>query len=208
MPATRRPVLHHVNLKTTRLDEMIQWYGQVVGCEVVFRFEGGAWLTNDAANHRLALLTSSALTDDGAKLEHAGLHHIAFEYESLDDLLDEYSRLAELGLRPHFTVDHGMTTSFYYVDPDGNSVELQVDNFADWRESTAFMSEAEAFALDPVGPLVDPELMLAMRAEGASAAEIHRLAYAGDLAPEAPMDPRVPLDAGPVPRTSNQGAMT
>jgi catechol-2,3-dioxygenase len=39
-----------------------------------------------------------------------------------------YTRLKALDITPHFTVDHGMTTSFYYVDPDGNSVELQCDN--------------------------------------------------------------------------------
>ena len=26
-----RPSLHHVNIKTSRLDEMIKWYGLVVG---------------------------------------------------------------------------------------------------------------------------------------------------------------------------------
>ena len=54
--ALARPVLHHVNLKTTRLQEMIDWYATVVGLTTVFQFPGGAWLTDDAANHRLALL--------------------------------------------------------------------------------------------------------------------------------------------------------
>jgi catechol 2,3-dioxygenase len=50
-----RPVLHHVNLKTNRLQEMIEWYGLVVGTTVTYQFEGGAWLSNDEANHRLVL---------------------------------------------------------------------------------------------------------------------------------------------------------
>ena len=33
-------------------------------------------------------------------------------------------RMRELGIKPHMSLDHGITTSFYYVDPDGNSVEL------------------------------------------------------------------------------------
>jgi len=37
-----RPVLHHVTFKTTRLQEMIDWYRQVVGAEPKFQFEGGA----------------------------------------------------------------------------------------------------------------------------------------------------------------------
>ena len=36
------PELHHINLKTTRLQKMVDWYGKVVGTEVVFQFPGGA----------------------------------------------------------------------------------------------------------------------------------------------------------------------
>src|SRR5215208_5521765 len=43
--AVIRPKLHHVNLKTTRLQEMVDWYREVVGAEVIFQFPGGAWLT-------------------------------------------------------------------------------------------------------------------------------------------------------------------
>ena len=56
-----RPVLHHINLKTMRMQEMIDWYGTVVGMKANYQFPGGAWLTNDEANHRLALLVSPAL---------------------------------------------------------------------------------------------------------------------------------------------------
>src|SRR5712692_9126507 len=104
-----------------------------------YQFPGGAWLTNDAANHRPALLTSSPLSDDPDKLAHAGIHHSAFEYMTIDDLLDTYMRLKGQGIEPHASLDHGMTTSFYYVDPDGNSVELQVDNFGDWDQSSEWM---------------------------------------------------------------------
>lgn len=40
------PKLHHVNLKTTRLQEMNDWYREAVGAEVIFQFPGGTWLTN------------------------------------------------------------------------------------------------------------------------------------------------------------------
>lgn len=188
-----RPRLHHVNLKTTRLDEMIRWYREVVGgLDVTFAYPDGAWLTNDDANHRIALMTSPALGVDGDKFLHAGLHHVAFEFDTLDALLDTYVRLAEVGIVPHFTVDHGMTTSFYYADPDGNSVELQVDNFGDWARSTEWMRSAPEFAADPRGSLVDPQRMIEARTAGTSAEEIHRRAYAGELVPDGPMDPHWP----------------
>ncbi len=70
--AIKRPTLHHINLKTTRLQEMIDWYATVVGMSPTYQFPGGVWLTNDAANHRLALLTSSQLSDDPDKLAQRG----------------------------------------------------------------------------------------------------------------------------------------
>lgn len=191
------PVLHHVNLKTTRLQEMIDWYATVAGLNTVFQFPGGAWLSNDAANHRLALLTSSQMSDDREKLVHTGMHHLAFEYATLDDLLTTYASLKEQGITPHMTLDHGMTLSFYYVDPDGNSVELQIDNFGDWAQSKAWMQTSPDFAADPIGKFVDAEQILAARRAGASPAEIHRRGYAGEFPPPAPMDPRVPLDMPP-----------
>ncbi len=152
-----KPFLHHVNLKTTRLQEMIDWYATVAGLTSIFQFPGGAWLTNDDANHRLALLTSSKMSDDADKLVHTGIHHTAFEYATIDDLLNAYTRLKELGITPHMALDHGMTLSFYYVDPDGNSVELQVDNFGDWAKSKEWMHTSPDFAADPIGQFVDPD---------------------------------------------------
>ncbi len=35
--ATIKPTLHHVTMKTSRLDKMIAWYSLVLGAEVQFR---------------------------------------------------------------------------------------------------------------------------------------------------------------------------
>src|SRR5207253_2732232 len=153
----------------------------------------GVWLTNDAANHRLALLTSSQLSDDPDKLAHAGIHHSAFEYAMIDDLLNTYTRLKTVGIEPHACLDHGMTTSFYYVDPDGHSVELQVDNFGNWEESSEWMRSSPQFAANPIGTPIDPGQMVAARQAGASFNDLHRCAYAGEFQPAVPPDLRVPL---------------
>jgi catechol 2,3-dioxygenase len=187
-----RPVLHHVNLKTTRTDEMIEWYGTVVGMEVRHRAPAGAWMTNDGANHRLALLTGPAMADDPDKLRHTGMHHLAFEYESLDALFANCERLLALGIRPHAVLDHGMTLSFYFVDPDGNSVELQCDTFGDWAASSQFLRSAPEFAANPIGKACDPQALLAAWRDGVSAEEVHRRAYAGEFEPTEPLDLRLP----------------
>ena len=61
---TIRPTLHHVTIKTSRMDKMIEWYGTVVGAKVQFRDQGACWMTNDEANHRVAFLTVPGLSDD------------------------------------------------------------------------------------------------------------------------------------------------
>ena len=43
--------------------------------------------------------------------------------------MNYYLRLKKQGIVPHTCMNHGFTTSLYYLDPDGNEVEIQVDNF-------------------------------------------------------------------------------
>jgi catechol 2,3-dioxygenase-like lactoylglutathione lyase family enzyme len=109
-----------INLKTLRLQEMIDWYATVLGMETQYQFPGGAWFTNDAANNRTTLLVSPVLSED----------------ESMGDLLDAYARLKALGIELHASLDHRLTCSLYYEDPDGNRVELQTDKFGSWEESS------------------------------------------------------------------------
>ena len=189
----RTPRLHHVNLKTTRPQELIDWYGEVLGMEVIHRFPAGAWLSNDEANHRIALLHSPKVTDDPEKIVHAGIHHTAFEFDSMGDLLTECERLRERGIRPHMVLDHGMTLSFYFVDPDGNSVELQADNFGDWSKSKEFMRSSPEFEADPIGTFVDFDKVLDAHLGGVTDEELHRRAYAGEYAPAEPQDLRFPM---------------
>ena len=184
--AVIHPKFHHFNLKTTRLQEMIDWYATVVGAQVNFQDDVGAWMTNDAANHRIALLAFPGFVDDPEKDTRTGLHHSAFEYDSFEELNASYLRLREAGIEPAFCLDHGMTFSYYYKDPDGNHVELQVDDFGDWAASGEWMRTSPDFAANPIGVFVDPAKVADAAAEGASFADIHARAMAGEFAPPAP----------------------
>jgi catechol-2,3-dioxygenase len=197
--AIKNPVFHHALLKTPRLQEMIDWYAVVVGIEPVFLAPGIAFLSNDAANHRISMVGNPEFRENPEFRKSTGMHHLAFEYEAIDDLLDTWQRLAhEYGYKPHVAVHHGMTLSFYYVDPDGNSVELQADVFGDWKKSKKFMMESPLFKADPVGTFVDPARMIAARSGGVKTKELLRRAYAGEYAPAEPYDYRVDLpSSGP-----------
>ena len=177
------PKFHHLNLKTTRLQEMIDWYAALVGAEVTYQDAVGAWLTNDAANHRIALLAFPGFTDDPDKDTHTGLHHSAFEYDSFEDLNASYLRLREAGVEPDFCLDHGMTFSYYYKDPDGNHVELQIDNFGDWARSAEWMRTSDEFAANPIGQIAEAAKVAEAAAAAATIAAIHERAMAGGFAP-------------------------
>jgi catechol 2,3-dioxygenase len=184
--STIRPAFHHFNLKTTRLQALIDWYSTVVGAEVTFQDDMGAWLTNDDANHRLALLAFPGFVDDPDKETHTGMHHSAFEYNDFEELNDSYLRLRDEGIEPDICLDHGMTLSYYYSDPDGNRVELQIDVFGDWAASKEWMRTSAEFHANPIGVFVDPAKVAERAAAGDAFTEIHRLAMAGELSPPEP----------------------
>jgi catechol 2,3-dioxygenase len=182
--AVIHPKFHHFNLKTTRLQEMVDYYSVLVGAEVIHQDNVGAWLSNDEANHRIALLAFPGFSDDRDKETRTGLHHTAFEYGRFEDLNSSYLRLKEAAIEPAFCIDHGMTFSYYYTDPDGNHIELQVDNFGDWSKSTEWMKSSQEFKANPIGQFVDPDRVATDHAEGASFEEIHARAMAGEYAPD------------------------
>jgi catechol 2,3-dioxygenase-like lactoylglutathione lyase family enzyme len=199
-----RPKLHHFGLTTANLEAMLNWYSKVLGMTPNHQTSKPmgskgpvgvrvAWVSNDEASHRIAIVELRGLVDDSQRTQHRRIQHVAFEFRSVDDLLSTYVRLKRLGIEPVLTADHGATTGFYYEDPDHNSVELLADNFGDSNKSTEYLRTSSEFASNPMGAYVDPDAMIAARAAGASVDEVHRRAYAGDFAPSKPMDPRVLL---------------
>ena len=181
---TIKPVFHHVTLKTSRLQEMIDWYQVLIGVEVNFQDANNAWTTNDEANHRIAFLSVPGLEQDADKVKHTGIHHSAFEYDSFDDLMSSYERLRDEGIVPAFSLDHGMTISLYYKDPEGNYVELQSDIFGDWKQSGHFMRTSPDFQSNPIGTFFDPEKVCQAHRAGESFTTLQPAIRAGKFQPD------------------------
>jgi catechol-2,3-dioxygenase len=173
--------LAHVVRRTARFDEMVAWYRTVFGAEVAHADAMLAFLTYDDEHHRFAIANLPGLAERPAFA--AGTDHIAFTYADLGDLLYTYARLAQEGIVPYWSINHGPTTSMYYKDPDGNRVELQVDNFATADECNRWMRSGE-FAANPIGVVFDPEELLARYRAGE---------------PLAALTSRPPLPAGATP---------
>jgi catechol-2,3-dioxygenase len=156
--------LSHLVLQTNRRDEMIRWYCTVLGAEVLHQNRFIAFISYDDEHHRVAFIDPGPLRDkepaEGKTARaggEVGLHHVAFTMGSLDELADQYLHLKELGIRPHRCVNHGVTTSMYFYDPDHNQVELLVDNFATATEGQDYMRRRSEGDKNPVGIDFDPE---------------------------------------------------
>src|SRR5208283_4851588 len=100
------PKLQHFGLTTANLDAMLDWYRKVLGMTLNRRVQAGpqkgpsfsaAFASNDEVHHRIAFFEIPGLTVDPDKARHPRLQHVAFEYETLDDLLGTYARLKGLG---------------------------------------------------------------------------------------------------------------
>jgi catechol-2,3-dioxygenase len=159
--------LSHLVLQTNRRQQMVDWYCTVLGAELLYENKHIAFISYDDEHHRVAFIDPGPLQDklpaEGKTARaggEVGLHHVAFTMGGLDDLIDQYLQLKEAGIRPHRCVNHGVTTSMYYYDPDHNQVELLVDNFATAIEGQSYMRRRSASDKNPVGIDFDPEEMV------------------------------------------------
>jgi catechol-2,3-dioxygenase len=150
--------LAHVVLRVRDLARMRDWYKTVLQADVTQETGPLVFLTYDDEHHRIALVSIPGLAERDETMR-VGMDHIAFTYRSLSDLLQTYERLQRAGIEPFWPINHGVTLSLYYRDPEGNRIELQVDSFATMTEGKGYM-RSDAFATNPVGVVFDPEDLL------------------------------------------------
>ena len=145
--------LAHVVLRSSQLGALVSWYKTVLCADTAFNDGNLAFLAYDDEHHRIAVLNIPGLERQPEGT--TGVHHIAFTYASLSDLVATYERLDKEGIRPVTCINHGPTTSMYYADPDGNQVELQIDNYDTVEEAGKFFY-GPAFAMNPIGVDFEP----------------------------------------------------
>lgn len=147
--------LCHIVLRTTpeNLSKMKQFYLTFLGAHITHENNRIAFMTYDHEHHRLAIVGVPGLKPREGTV---GLAHIAFGFDTLSDLATSYEQKKAKGIMPHWSVNHGMSTSMYYTDPDGNDLETQVDNYDTPDEAMEFMTGSK-FAENPIGVNYDPE---------------------------------------------------
>jgi catechol-2,3-dioxygenase len=121
--------LGEVALRVADLDGMEKFYQNVIGLELLRRFERAAFfrLAEGFGGHTQILALFDRTTDPkfvGLNAATTTVDHLAFEIE-LKDFERERRRLAACGLAVT-TAEHGWVQwrSLYVDDPEGNTVEL------------------------------------------------------------------------------------
>lgn len=148
----------HFGIRTIpeHYEAMVKWHTAFFGGQVRLATPRATMLSYDDEHHRLVIVSDPSHQLIEKKRQVAGIYHVAFTLASLSDLATSYEQKKASGILPHWPVNHGMTTSMYYFDPDGNEFELQVNNFKTTSEVVEFMEGAD-FKENSIGVDIVPE---------------------------------------------------
>ena len=141
--------LGHVVVRVSDLARAEQFYGDLLGLPLCARL--------DEADFKMAFFTLGnhhdfavmEVSGDGSSHSPTavGLHHVAFNIgTTLDELREAKAKLEAAGVTIH-PVDHEVTKSLYFEDPDGNGVELYVDASDVWRREPQRVAQLKPLAL-------------------------------------------------------------
>src|SRR3977135_1914938 len=144
----KRPMyLQHVNIYVRSSERSKQWYEDLLGLHTYEYRPGWAALlsADEEQSHEVALMQ----VGDDAPLQQkgqVGLNHMAWRFESLDNLKDLSRRSRAKGVKIDHIADHGISLGIYLRDPDGNGVEVSSEMpRAEWPV------DYHIFSLDKVG---------------------------------------------------------
>jgi catechol 2,3-dioxygenase-like lactoylglutathione lyase family enzyme len=163
----------HVALYVADIKRSTQWYTDVLGFEVSDAYDdglmpgGAAFLRCNPDHHGIALFKASEKNPSGA-----GLHHLAFEVATLDDVVKARTHLRKHNVEIDFDGRRraGVQLAVEFRDPDGHRLEIywgidqigpgeQARPASEWKGALSL----EAAIADPVKgqdtTLKDPSLL-------------------------------------------------
>jgi len=141
--------LGHVVFYVRDLERSVKFYAEVVGLGLSgMIFNGRAALLSGGSTHHELLLIQVGEAQGPVHGRRIGLYHVGWKIgDSIEQLKILYDKLKDLDYAIDGLSDHTISHSIYLRDPDGNEVELYVDNpDYDWRNDDSWMEA-------PVKPL-------------------------------------------------------
>lgn len=145
------PNLAHVVFYVRDLTRSTHFYREIVGLQVVGEiFNGRAVMLTGGSTHHELLLIEVGEAPGPLPGKRIGLYHVGWKIgDSLQALRDAKHRVEQARYTIQGLSDHGVSQSLYLSDPDGNEVELFVDNpNVDWKTSCEWINDpVKALAL-------------------------------------------------------------
>ena len=119
--------LGHIVLRVRDAQKSKDFYMRTIGLKLAHEDlkRGSVFLSFGEQHHELALFEPAS--DEQADGKKPGLHHAAWQLGSFEELQAAYRELKAMGIKVESTVEHNVTRSVYFPDPDGNRVELYCD---------------------------------------------------------------------------------
>lgn len=116
--------LNHAVLYVADVNASVAFYTTHLGFEPVHQFPGACFLRSkgSANDHDLGLFEVGKTTP-GPERGRRGLYHLAWQVDTIDDLLAIRTSLLAAGSLVGES-DHGASKSLYAVDPDGIEFEI------------------------------------------------------------------------------------
>ena len=134
--------VHHLAISTADMKAQLSFFTDVLGAELKALYwmhgvpgaQHGFVKLNDSSY--VAFVQMPAIADIPSELgvTHAGsgagttaagtMQHVAFNVDSLDDLLALRDRIRDRGINVFGPLDHGMCHSIYFAGPEGLSLEI------------------------------------------------------------------------------------
>ncbi|MDJ0831944.1 MAG: VOC family protein [Gammaproteobacteria bacterium] len=141
--------LGHVVFYVRDLQQSLRFYHDMLQLQLKGRIfnNRAAVLTGGRSHHELLLIETDA-SEGPLTGRRIGLYHVGWKIgNDLAELRAMQQRILEHGYRIDGQSDHGISQSLYLRDPDGNEVELFVDDpEIDWHQDDSWMQA-------PVKPL-------------------------------------------------------
>lgn len=118
----------HIHLKVADLDRAVTFYSDVLGFDLIARFDDkAAFLSAGGYHHHIGLNTWESAGGNPPQEGSTGLYHFAINYPSKHDLAVALQRLLDRGWGIDGASDHGTHLAIYLHDPDHNGIELVSD---------------------------------------------------------------------------------
>ena len=189
------PTFAEVVVRTARFDEMNLWYRAVLGVKPFIEQRmkrttapagpDTAGRAQDRSGIAFFDITPDAPTSQifglfgfwelkDREADHNGVDHFKFYHQNLGDLLERIEKLLDAGFSPYRSANHGPDSSFYFLDPDSNRVELSCSNFPTLEEKLRFV-QSDAFKRNISGIEIDPREYIARFRSGIPQAELVKI---------------------------------